>query len=92
MTIEKYRKQFSHNMRLRDREETAQWVRAVRSYDMPEDDSYLHRVGINVFTAIGHTYPDSPYRRELFARLTVLERQRARNKAKEVCTNPVISV
>lgn len=81
--VEKYRKQFSHNMRLRDREETAKWIRAVRSWDRPEDDSYLHRVGIGVFTAIGHAR-DQEYRHELFARLAVVDRQRAKNKTRKI--------
>lgn len=85
---EKYKKQFSHNMMLRDREYLANWIRAVRSYDQPEDDHYLHHVGISVFTAIGKLQ-DGEYRRELFGRLTVIDRQRARNKVHTESPNSV---
>ena len=82
--MEKYKKQFSHSMRLSDREEAAVWISAVRKYNEPKDDHLLHGVGINIFTAIGRL-SDGVYRDSLFGRLAVLERQRARNKLKEQC-------
>ena len=82
--MEKYKKSFSHNLPLYVREDIARWIRAIRCYDQPEYDHELHRCGIMWFTALGRTQMhDKHARQAISGRLTVIERQRARNKMKE---------
>ena len=90
---EKYTRQFSHNLYLSERKKIADWIRAVRQRDHPEDDRELHWAGIQFFTNLGRTpMYDRENRARICGQMVVIERQRARNKAKEPCAIPADGV